>query len=176
MMKTVVLSAVVAILLIPLASQAEEIAVRDADDTASFIDIRSTTAAHGHDGRLKHSITTIDRWRSRKLGTCASLGLIFPEQDKDVSVFWGKGELRARLVDRRTSNPKVLGHPRVWRRDARTVTVSISRAKLGVGGADSYKWRAVSGAPEDRCPPEGTTDFGISADRAPDKTHAVHQL
>lgn len=164
------------IVLLPISSQADQMVISDENDSRGFLDIRATGASHGHDGRLKHTITTFEPWRSRKLGQCASFGLIFPQQDRDIAIFWRKGSLHARLVDRRTTDAKVLGHPRVWRRDRRTVTISIRRSKLGVRGLDSYRWRAVSGAPPDRCPDPGVTDYGINVDRAPDQTHAVHNL
>ena len=146
----------------------------DAKDSQGFLDIKKTRAAHGQGARLKHSISTYATWRPRHLD-CASFGFVFPDQDRYLAIFWRKGELHARISDHSDSgNPSVVGYPRIWRRDDRTVVVSFRRAHLG-RGLESYRWRAVAGSPSEPCPPEGS-GYGIAVDKAPDKWNERHSL
>jgi hypothetical protein len=85
------------------------------------------------------------------------------------------GELRARMSDSsRPGNTRIVGYPKVWRRDSRTVVVSFRRSRLE-RGIESYRWRAVSAAPKNPCPERGV-DYGSFLDKAPDKWNAHHSL
>jgi hypothetical protein len=170
------LAVTISLLVGPTLAAADTTVVDDPNDSFGFIDIKSASASHGQGERLKHSIETYRRWRSRKLGDCASLAFVFPDTERYLQILFKSGQLRARMW-RRTDkgNQRLVGHPEVWRDGRRRVIVSFRPSRLG-NVTDEYRWRAVAGSPHRRCPPPGTTDYGISFDRAPEPHNAVHHL
>ena len=175
-MRPIILVSLVAILLAVGMAKADVVYIADTKDPQTFLDIKEAGAAHGHDGRIKHFITTYETWRLRNL-RCGQFGFVFPDQDRYVAIFPKSGELRARMSDSSgAGDTRVVGYPRVWRRDSRTVVVSFKRSRIEQG-IDSYRWRAVTAAGEDPCPEPGSgAGYGSFLDKAPDKWNAHHSI
>lgn len=173
---SVALLAVVALAPAPTTSaSADELVRSDANDTPGYLDIDQLTAGHSKGERLKHSITTFDKWSSRQLGDCAELKVQLPDAKRVITIFRRSGELRARMDNPWVSPSQTVAHPKVWRRDAKTVVVSFRRSKLG-DVEESYMWRATTVGPTSQRCPKGDGDYGVVVDAAPDRYSFIHRI
>ena len=146
--------------------------VTDRDDTAGFLDVKAV--AHGHAGgkRLKHTLTTFARWRSRQL-RCGAIAFDFPELNRELIVSHRK-RLRAILINSRTRGG--IGAPEVSRPTRRRVAVVFPRKWLG-RGLDEYEWFARTTRRGSSCPPSGRDDDRVTRDRVPRKGRRIlHRL
>jgi hypothetical protein len=169
MRKTAVALLIVSAIAIPYMAWADTTTIHDANDDPGFLDLRTATATHGAAGRLKHSITTYERWRARAL-ECAKFEIVFPDTDRRLSIV----RKSKRLVARMTEGDKTVGHGHVWREAGRkSITVSFDEELLGITG-DSYRWHVTALSPPDHCP--SGSDYAVFEDRTPEKHNAVHHL
>ena len=172
MRKAVIALVVAAGLFFGALASADTTIISDANDSSGFLDIEKAGATHGRGGKLKHSVIMYSTWRSRDL-RCASVDLFFPDQRRSLSIDWRDGHLRARMSEETgPGDARTVGHPRVWRRDRRTVVTSFRRSLLG-GSPGTYRWRAVAGSPVDPCP---APDYVIDVDKAPDRWNKTHSI
>jgi hypothetical protein len=164
--KLVVFSAVCALTvsaLAPALARADTGAVRDGNDVAMRLDIRSV--AQGHKGTaLTHTLRTYRGFSSRFLG--GDNGVLFAfdtngsarSAERFVVVFWSGGRLRAVVAN---GKGHAVGKARASRPNNRSVMVRLSRGSLG-NPAD-YRWR-------------GFTVVGNALDAAPNRRLIHHDI
>jgi hypothetical protein len=150
--------------LMPRVANADIRTIRDPNDVAGRLDIKS--ARHGHQGaRLVHVVTTFARFTSRSLRGGDSFTFQFDTNanhqtfERFVSVFWRNGALRA-FVSSRT---RFLGRAAVSRPNRRTVRIVV-RKNLLRSPLLRYRWIVAS-------------FFGTSgSDVAPNRRLVLHDL
>jgi hypothetical protein len=148
----------------------------DGNDRPGPLDIRSAT--HGHDGdRVVHTISTFGRWRNGLLAPKDRPNLFAVEISTDgdralervVLIYSRNGSMVARVFRVASGRRLVLvGPASASRPNARTVRVSIARARLG--GPTGYRWKAHSQyEAAGEC-----SDFCI--DKAPNSGRVLHDI
>jgi hypothetical protein len=148
--------------LMPCVANADLRTIRDPNDVAGRLDIRS--ARHGHSGaRVTHSVTTFGTFLSRSLRRDGFTFQIDTNAnhrtfERFVAVFWANGALRARVASRNSD----LGAAAVSRRNGRTVRIVVRKDLLG--SPLGYRWLVAS-------------FFGPSGfDVAPNRRLVLHDL
>jgi hypothetical protein len=131
-------------LLLGTTASADQIGQRDPNEFATLFNISFISHGHGHPrdkqvAWLQHKIRMYKPWRSKRLRRYGDLSLTFPSRDRRIDVVY-KGGLRARMTG---DSGQVVGRPRVWRPDRRTVAVSFPHRWLGAN-VQHYNWRAVA--------------------------------
>jgi hypothetical protein len=146
--------------------------VPDRDDTKGFLDIKAVAHGHGSGTRLRHTLTTFARWRSKDLW-CGVITFEFPELDRELIVFHRK-RLRAVMINEKTRAS--IGAPRVSRPTRRRVAVVFPRKWLR-RGLDHYEWHARTERRSSSCPDRGGDDDQTFRDRTPRKGRRIlHRL
>jgi hypothetical protein len=163
---TVATAVILVVGLAPSEASADPRTIRDGNDVAGRLDIKS--ARHGHQGaRLVHAVTTFARFTSRSLRGGDSFTFQFDTNanhqtfERFVSVFWRNGALRA-FVSSRT---RFLGRAAVSRPNRRTVRIVV-RKNLLRSPLLRYRWLVGSSFG-----PSGS-DF----DLAPNRRLVLHDL
>lgn len=169
---TKVLVAGLALALLAVPSAADTKWVTDRDDTKGFLDVKAVAHGHARGGRIKHTVTTFARWRSKDLW-CGVVTMEFPGLDRELIVFYRK-KLRAIVVDERTGEG--IGNPRVTRPTRRRVAVVFPRRWLRPG-LDEYRWFVRTVRRGGDCPGHGGDKSVVVRDRAPRKGRSIlHRL
>lgn len=161
----------VVLTLVPSPSGAGPKWVTDADDAKGFLDIRAVSHGHAEGARLKHTLTTYRRWRSRDLW-CGAVRFRFHGLRRDLIVAYRKGLLAVMLNSRTREG---IGAPKVFRPTKRRVAVTFPRRWLG-RGIESYEWSARTVRHGEKCPERGGDVSKWIRDRAPAKRRILHQL
>ncbi len=160
------------VLLFSSASSASPRWVNDRNDTRGFLDIRAVAHGHGEGKRLKHTMTTFARWRSRDLW-CGTGAFVFPKLDREIIVFYRRGKLRAVMIDSDTRES--IGSPVVSRPTRRRVAVDFPRKWLR-RGLNSYAWFGRTVRRGQKCPHRGGDPSNVYRDRVPRTGRIVHRL
>jgi hypothetical protein len=154
---------VVVALALPAIAEADTKTVRDGDDVANALDIRSVS--QGHSGtRLTHTLRTYGHFAGRFLNGDNAIGFGFDTNrtasslERFVVVFWANGALRAVVVN---GKGNFIASAGVSRPDARSVRVRISRRSLG--SPAGYRWF-------------GFTIVGSRGDAAPNRGLILHDI
>jgi hypothetical protein len=173
----VLLSLVVAV----SAALANERRLSDPDDTAGKLDIRTTTAGHSADGRLRHVITTWDAWEPADLttpagaapaGVCVDLWTLRrpsagpPDYLVCANRVRSGGGLQAWVsrVSRRAGRTGRTTAAVISRPDARSVILRFSQRQIG--RPSRYYWRAETLYYGSDCPaPAGCVDTARDGQR-----------
>ena len=168
---SIVASLSLALLLSP-ASGAGSRWFNDRDDTKGFLDVKAVAHGHGERNRLKHTMTTFARWRSRDLW-CGSVAFVFPGLDREIVVFYRRGRLGAVMIHSETRES--IGSPNVYRPTRRRVAVDFPRKWLR-RGLRSYEWFGRSVRRRESCPDRGGDPSKVYRDRAPRRGRIVHRV
>lgn len=145
--------------------------IADANDTKGFLDVKATSHGHARGNRLKHTLTTYARWRSRDLW-CGSIRFRFHELNRDLVVAYRK-RLLAIMLNSRTREG--IGAPEVSRPTKRRVAVVFPRRWLRKG-IDSYEWSVTTVRRRETCPRRGGDPSSVFRDRAPGRGRIAHRL
>lgn len=145
--------------------------IDDRNDTSGFLDARAVAHGHGDGKRLKHTLTTFARWRSRDLW-CGAIRFRFHGLNRDLIVAYRDG-LLAIMLNSRTR--ETVGAPEVFRPTKRRVAVVFPRRWLR-RGIDSYEWSARTIRRRETCPKRGGDVSNVFRDRVPAKRWIVHRL
>lgn len=167
-----VLAVGLALTLLTVPSGADTTWVTDRDDTKGFLDVKAIAHGHGRGGRLKHTVTTFAKWRSKDLW-CGAVAMEFPGLDRELIVFYRK-KLRAIVVNERTGEG--IGNPRVTRPTRRRVAVAFPRRWLRPG-LDEYRWFVRTVRRGSDCPARDGDKSVVVRDRAPRRGRSIlHRL
>lgn len=123
---------------------ADQVGQRDPKEFPTVLNISFISHGHGHPrdkqvAWLQQRIRMYKAWRSKRLRRYGDLSLTFPSRDRSIEVFYHRG-LRARMTK---DSGRIVGRPKVWRPDRRTVAVSFPHRWLGAN-VQHYNWRAVA--------------------------------
>ena len=123
---------------------ADQVGRRDKKEFSTLFNISFVSHGHGHPRHkeaawLQHKVRMYKPWRSKRLRRYGDVGFIFPSRDRRIEILYKRG-LRARMTK---NSGQILGRPKVWRPDRRTVAVSFPRDWLG-RHLQHYNWRAVA--------------------------------
>ena len=144
------------------AAQADTKTVRDGNDVATALDIRSVSQGHAR-SRVTHSLRTYGAFSSRFLQGDNIIGFGFDTNhtarsaERFVFVFWA-GRLRAAVTNR---SGDFIAWARVSRPSSHSVKVKVSRGSLN--NPTGYRWAAF-------------TVVGSRADRAPNRGLILHDI
>jgi hypothetical protein len=156
-------AALLALAVAPATAQANTKTVRDGNDVANSLDIRSVS--HGHKGaRLTHTIRTYGAFSSSFLSGNNGFAFGFDTNgtartaERFVVIFWGGGRLRAAVT---RGNGDFIRWTGVSRPSSPSVKVTLRRASLG--NPAGYRW-------------VGLSFVGQAADRAPNRGLILHDI
>ena len=147
---------------------------RDPNDTTGRLDVRSFSHRHGSRYRdLVHVIETYGRWRSRRLGDCAQIEVLFQGARRRVKIKYRNG-LRARISKWGQEGRDFVAVLPVWRPDDRSISFLVKRSQLG-RGLERYRWFVSTHLVAGGCP-TGPGDPPVYGDRAPNRGALLHDL
>lgn len=132
---------------------ADTVSARDPQDGGYRFDIRRIRHGHGRaEGdrapRLQHTVRFRRAFTPKQYRGNVSVHIVFPDLDRGIRIVHRKGQWRGVLFKPRSG--KVIGHPKVWRPDDRTLRVSFRKGRLQAG-LDEYRWSAYA-QPVYHCP------------------------